>query len=262
MEETISLGEIFDILKKRIGLVLVSLLTGILIAGAVTFFIITPRYSASTQMIAQSTVAENPNTNLQNDINGNVLLINTYKDMITGDLVIDTARDQLQVENNYNLTSEDLRGMIEVEQSQNSQMFQVIATANHPQEAAVIANKVSQIFQDKAQEVLGVSKVTITSNAQTPTKPVSPNNKLNLAIGAALGIMIGIGVAFLLELLDKTVKDERFVAETLNLPILGQVTEMGKKELSYSRNASAPQTTTHKTPAKPAAGRRQSRKRV
>ncbi|EOH94895.1 YveK family protein [Enterococcus pallens] len=263
MEETISLGEIFDILKKRIGMILVSTLAGILIAGAVTFFIITPKYSASTQMIVQSSAAENPNTNLQNDINGNVLLINTYKDMITGDLVIDTARDQLQAENNYSLTSEDLRDMIAVEQSQNSQMFQVIATAQHPQEAAVIANKVSQIFQDKAQEVLGVSKVTITSNAQTPTKPVSPNNKLNLVIGAALGIMLGIGIAFLLELLDKTVKDERFVIETLDLPILGQVTEMNKKELSYSRNAQGPQTT-HKAPAKAAtaAGRRQSRKRV
>lgn len=262
MEETISLGEIFDILKKRIGMILVSTLAGILIAGAVTFFIITPKYSASTQMIVQSSAAENPNTNLQNDINGNVLLINTYKDMITGDLVIDTARDQLQEENSYSLTSENLRDMISVEQSQNSQMFQVIATAQHPQEAAVIANKVSQIFQDKAQEVLGVSKVTITSNAQTPTKPVSPNNKLNLAIGAALGIMLGVGLAFLLELLDKTVKDERFVVETLDLPILGQVTEMNKKELSYSRNAQSPQTT-HKAPVKQtAASRRQSRKRV
>ncbi|MGG5317336.1 YveK family protein [Enterococcus sp. AZ072] len=263
MEETISLGEIFDILKKRIGMILVTTLASILIAGAVTFFIITPKYSASTQMIVQSSAAENPNTNLQNDINGNVLLINTYKDMITGDLVIDTARDQLQAENNYNLTSENLRAMVEVEQSQNSQMFQVIATAEHPQEAAVIANKVSQIFQEKAQEVLAVNKVTITSNAQTPTKPVSPNNKLNLAIGAALGIMLGVGIAFLLELVDKTVKDERFVIETLDLPILGQVTEMNKKELSYSRNAQSPKTT-HKTPTKAAtaAGSRQSRKRV
>ncbi|MEO1768396.1 YveK family protein [Candidatus Enterococcus ferrettii] len=263
MEETISLGEIFDILKKRIGMILVTTLASILIAGAVTFFIITPKYSASTQMIVQSSTAENPNTNLQNDINGNVLLINTYKDMITGDLVIDTARDQLQAENNYSLTSENLRAMVEVEQSQNSQMFQVIATAEHPQEAAVIANKVSQIFQEKAQEVLAVNKVTITSNAQTPTKPVSPNNKLNLAIGAALGIMLGVGIAFLLELVDKTVKDERFVIETLDLPILGQVTEMNKKELSYSRNAQSPKAT-HKTPAKAAtsAGSRQSRKRV
>lgn len=262
MEETISLGEIFDILKKRIGMILVSTLAGILIAGAITFFIITPKYSASTQMIVQSSAVENPNTNLQNDINGNVLLINTYKDMITGDLVIDTARDELQAENSYNLSSDTLRSMISVEQSQNSQMFQVVATAEHPQEAAVIANKVSQIFQDKAQEVLGVSKVTITSNAQTPTKPVSPNNKLNLAIGAVLGIMLGVGLTFLLELLDKTVKDERFVVETLDLPILGQVTEMNKKELSYSRNAQGPQTT-HKAPTKQAAaGRRQSRKRV
>ncbi|MGM0214825.1 YveK family protein [Enterococcus sp. AZ109] len=262
MEETISLGEIFDILKKRIGMILVTTLAGILIAGIVTFFIITPKYSASTQMIVQSSAVENPNTNLQNDINGNVLLINTYKDMIKGDLVMDTARDQLQAENSYSLTSAQLKDMVEVEQSQNSQMFEVVATADHPQEAAVISNKVSQIFQEKAQEVLGVSKVTITSNAQTPTAPVSPNNKLNLLIGAAIGIMLGVGIAFLLELLDKTVKDERFVVETLDLPILGQVVEMNKKELSSSRTAQSPQVTKHVAPAPQDSSRRKARRRV
>ncbi len=262
MEETISLGEIVDILKKHIGMILVSTLAGILIAGAITFFIITPKYTASTQMIVQSSAVENQNTNLQNDINGNVLLINTYKDMITGDLVIDAARDQLQAENNYSLTSEELREMVEVEQSQNSQIFQVIATAEHPQEAAVIANKVSQIFQNKAQEVLAINKVTITSNAQTPTKPVSPNNKLNLAIGAVLGILLGAGVTFLIEFLDKTVKDERFIVETLDLPILGQVTEMGKKELRDSRATKSPQAVSPKVSTKQTVGRRQSRKRV
>ncbi|MGM0214828.1 YveK family protein [Enterococcus sp. AZ109] len=262
MEETISLGEIFGILKKRAGMILATMLAGILIAGMVTFFIITPQYNASTQMIVQSNVGESQTTNLQNDINGNVLLINTYKDMIMGDLVMDTARDQLQAENSYSLTSGQLKDMVTIEQSQNSQMFQVVVTAEHPQEAAVIANKVSQIFQEKAQEVLGVSKVTITSNAQTATNPVFPNNKLNLLIGAAIGIMLGVGIAFLLELLDKTVKDERFVAETLDLPILGQVMEMSKKELTASRSIQSSQVEIPVIPVDQKYDRRKARRRV
>lgn len=61
--------------------------------------------------------------------------------------------------------------------------------------------------------------------------PVSPNNKLNLAIGLVLGVMIGIGLAFLLELLDRTVKDDKFVSEDLGLTILGTVPQMSQKEL-------------------------------
>ncbi len=45
--------------------------------------------------------------------------------------------------------------------------------------------------------------------------------------------MLGVGLAFLTELLDKTVKDERFIVEALELPILGQVSEISKK--SYTK---------------------------
>ena len=48
-------------------------------------------------MIVQSK-AENTNTNLQ-DVNANVLLINTYKDMILGDVVINDV--QRELEQNY-----------------------------------------------------------------------------------------------------------------------------------------------------------------
>ena len=43
--------------------------------------------------------------------------------------------------------------------------------------------------------------------------------------------MIGVGLAILLELMDKTVKDEDFVTETLELPVMGIITEMSRKEL-------------------------------
>ena len=70
-----------------------------------------------------------------------------------------------------------------------------------------------------------------------PSKAVFPNNKLNLLIGAVVGLMLGVGLAFLTELLDKTVKDERFIIEALELPILGQVSEISKKELFENRGA-------------------------
>lgn len=48
-------------------------------------------------------------------------------------------------------------------------------------------------------------------------------------------MLIGVGLAFLIELVDKTMKDERFIVETLELPVLGQVSEINPKELIRSR---------------------------
>lgn len=233
MEETISLGELFEILRKRWLLILATTLAGFALAAGVTFFLITPKYSSSAEMIVQSK-AENTNTNLQ-DVNANVLLINTYKDMILGDVVINDVQRELEQNYGQSLTKGELKSVISVNQSQNSQMFQIVATVDNPDHATDIANVTAQVFQSKATDVLNVNKVTITSVAQSNPTPVSPNNMLNVVIGGLLGLMIGVGLAFLLELLDKTVKDERFVTEELGLPILGDVNEMTKKELENGR---------------------------
>lgn len=233
MEETISIVELIQMLKKKALLIIMTTIAGIGLAAGVTFFMLTPIYDSAAQLIVQNTQAEG--TNLQNDINGNVMLINTYKDMIKGDIVIDAVQKELQKEYQFTYSNSELKDIIEVEQAQNSQMFRIIAKSPEPRKAATIANVTAGIFQKKAEDVLEVSKVTITSKGVVPSKAIFPNNKLNLLIGAVLGMMFGVGLAFLLELLDKTVKDERFIAESLDLPILGQVSEISKKDLFENR---------------------------
>ena len=155
--------------------------------------------------------------------------------MIKGDIVIDAVQKELQNDYQYSYSNAELKDMIEVEQAQNSQMFQIVATSPEPRKAATIANVTATTFQEKAEDVLAINKVTITSKGVVPSKAVFPNNKLNLLIGAVVGLMLGVGLAFLTELLDKTVKDERSIVEALELPILGQVSEISKKELYENR---------------------------
>lgn len=135
----------------------------------------------------------------------------------------------------YSNGNGELKSILEVEQAQNSQMFQIIATSPEPRKAALIANTTAKTFQEKAEEVLAVNKVTITSEAAVSSKSVFPNHPLNLLIGTTLGMVIGIGLAFLIEWLDKTVKDERCVIEALGMPVLGQVSEIHPKELMKMR---------------------------
>ena len=233
MEETISIVELIQMLKTKALLIIMTTIAGIGLAAGVTFFMLTPIYDSAAQLIVQNKQTEG--TNLQNDINGNVMLINTYKDMIKGDIVIDAVQKELQKEYQFTYSNSELKAIIEVEQAQNSQMFRIIAKSPEPRKAATIANVTAGIFQKKAEDVLEVSKVTITSKGVVPSKAIFPNNKLNLLIGAVLGMMFGVGLAFLIELLDKTVKDERFIAESLDLPILGQVSEISKKDLFENR---------------------------
>lgn len=234
MEETISLKDIFEILKTHLATIIISMFVGLGIAGIVTFFIITPKYESQAQLIVKLPRAENSNTQ---DVNANLLMINTYKDLITGDLVMGTVKNRLESEYNLEMTMEEIREAIQVEQSQNSQMFSIVGTNNKAVNAEHIANTTASVFQDNVKDVMDVDKISIISNAQASMNPVYPNNKLILSVGLVLGLMVGVGLAFLLELLDHTVKDNRFITENLNFTILGTVPQMNTKEVKQTTNS-------------------------
>lgn len=231
MEETISIKEIIGVFRKRLLTLFISTLVGLAVASFVTFFILTPKFSSQAQLIV--TLPQSNITNV-NDVNTNLQMINTYKDMIISDLVLSEVKDQLETQDQLAMTVGEIKQAITVNQSENSQMFSIQAISSIPDNAQKIANTTAEVFQTKAKDVMNVDKISIISGAVANTTPVSPNNKLNLVIGLVLGMMVGVGLAFLFELLDRTVKDEKYVMDTLGFPILGTVPEMSAKELNAS----------------------------
>lgn len=234
MEEVVSLQEITLVLKKRMLLIFSMMILGVVALAGVTFFLITPKYETDTQLVVQSNQETLTNANLQSDLTGNVMMVNTYKDLIKSDVVLDQVSLQLAKENGIQYTSNELNKMISVTQSQNSQMFSIRVISINAKEAMEIANKTAMIFKEKAVEILKVDKVSIISPAKLQTTPVSPNKKLNLLIGAVIGLILGVMIVFLLEFLDKTVKDTKFIENELELPILGEISVLSNKELQSS----------------------------
>ncbi|GAB2021887.1 Wzz/FepE/Etk N-terminal domain-containing protein [Pseudolactococcus yaeyamensis] len=234
MEEIVSLQEIALILRKRILLIFAMLILGIIALAGITFFLITPKYGTDTQLVVQSNQENTTGVNLQSDLTGNVMMVNTYKDLIKSDVVLDQVSLQLAKENGIQYASSELNQMISVAQSQNSQMFSIQVVSKNAEEAMEIANRTAMIFKERAVEILKVDKVSIISLAKLKTTPVSPNKKLNLLIGAVIGLMLGVLIAFLLEFLDKTVKDAKFIENDLGLPLLGEISVLSSKELQNS----------------------------
>lgn len=74
-----------------------------------------------------------------------------------------------------------------------------------------------------------VDKITIVSRASASPRPVSPNNPLNLAVGLALGLLVGITIAFLREIFDRTVKGTHYITDDLRLTILGNIPKLSQE---------------------------------
>jgi tyrosine-protein kinase len=70
--------------------------------------------------------------------------------------------------------------------------------------------------------------------ASVPHTPYAPKPLRSAAIGLALGLFVGLGLAFLLELLDTSVRTDTDVAELLRQPILARIPRISKKLLDQS----------------------------
>ncbi|MGM9985914.1 MAG: Wzz/FepE/Etk N-terminal domain-containing protein, partial [Bacillaceae bacterium] len=59
MEETISLKDLFGTLKKRLSLIIIITLCATIASGVISFFILTPIYQTSTQILVNQSKSEN-----------------------------------------------------------------------------------------------------------------------------------------------------------------------------------------------------------
>ncbi|NPV70676.1 MAG: hypothetical protein HPY55_08545 [Firmicutes bacterium] len=70
---------------------------------------------------------------------------------------------------------------------------------------------------------MGEANISVVSPALIPTTPVRPNKKLNVAVAGVLGIFLSLGLVFVLEYLDNTMKNPDDVRKHLGLPTLGNI---------------------------------------
>ncbi|ETT85289.1 Wzz/FepE/Etk N-terminal domain-containing protein [Viridibacillus sp. FSL R5-0477] len=232
MEETISLHDIFKTLKKRLLLIITTFVLAISIAGGVSYFLLTPVYEASTQILISQKEIENKQFIAQ-DVQTNLQLINTYSVIIKSPVILSKVVDNL----NLNTRLEVLNNNINVSSEQDSQVINISVQDPDLQKAVEIANMTAEVFQKDIPTLMNVDNVKILSPAvdEKNVKPIRPNPILNMAIAALIGLMIGVGIAFLIEYLDKTIKTEQDVSELLELQILGLISPISQKKFKKSK---------------------------
>ncbi|UZD45497.1 YveK family protein [Peribacillus frigoritolerans] len=224
MEETISIKDIFKTLKKRWKLIILLTLIAALISGAISYFLLTPVYQSSTQILVNQKQSENQLDS--NQIRSNIDMINTYSVIIKSPAILGKVIDELDL----NQSVDQLSQKITINSQENSQVFSLTVQDNNPAKAVEIANTVSSIFQKEIKDIMKVDNVSILAKAEikeNPT-PVKPNPLLNIAIAVVVGLMAGIGLAFLLEYLDNTIKDEDDIERLLDLPLLGSIQKISQ----------------------------------
>lgn len=228
MEETISLKELLETLKKRIVLIIAITITAVLVSGVVSYFFLTPIYQASTQILVNQAKSDQ-SVYSPSEVQTNLQLINTYNVIIKSPAILDKVSEDL----NLNMTAAQLNEKITVGSEKDSQVVNVAVQDADPNVAAKIANKTAEVFQKQIATIMNVDNVSILAKATVADNqsPIKPRPLLNVAIALVVGLMAGVGLAFLLEYFNNTVKNEQDIEKVLGLPILGVIATIDDQKM-------------------------------
>lgn len=214
-EIEINLGELFQLLKRNIKMIIISILLCTALLGIVTVFVINKKYESTTRLFLKPDVTEGIADYSQ--INSNNLMVNNYVEMIKGNNIQGIAA------NNLNMDVKELNRCLSVTNETDTQIISISAKTTDPALSKDIVDAVVETFTKEAKEKLNVNNITVVDEAEIATDPVSPSLKRNLLIGALLGAFLSIGYLFIKFMLDTHIHNKEEVEKYLGIPCLGSV---------------------------------------
>jgi receptor protein-tyrosine kinase len=132
-----------------------------------------------------------------------------------------------------NITPEDLAKEITVTPEPNTTILDAVVKDTNPTLARNIANQlvadlIAQVKKIQQQEVqLPNSRsgddLVVVAPAVLPNGPVSPNVPLDTALAFAVGLLLALGLAYVLDYLDQSIKSDDELTERLGLIPVGHI---------------------------------------
>ncbi|PYF06069.1 YveK family protein [Ureibacillus chungkukjangi] len=232
MLEKNSIQDIVKVIKKRIFLILsiVVIVSGI-VAG-INYYLLPDIFQAQTQILVnqKSTSPEgDPWSRNESDLQ----LIDTYNVIIKSPAILNKVIEELKLDS----TSEALSQQITVSNQVNSKVVNIIARDSNEKQAVDLANKTADVFKEEIPKLMNVDNINILSSAKfnENAKPIKPNKILNVAIAGVVSLLLGIGLVFLIEVFDTTIKTEKDIEEISSIPIIGVISPFESEERNRSK---------------------------
>lgn len=219
-EAEIDLVELFSFYLTKWPWVLAGLLLGAVIAGCVTFFLITPKYTATSKLYMVSSSSDSV-VDLT-DLNIGTSLSSDYAEL----LKVRPILEEIIKEEKLDYTYEELFDMISISAINDTRILVVDVESASPAEAKTIANALAVKAESKIPVLMDTAKPNIAEEAIVPAHKSSPSLTKNTLIGGMLGMIIVLGVFTLIFLMDDTLNSAEDVQKLLGIMPLTVVPEV------------------------------------
>lgn len=199
-EIEIDLLELFGHFMDKIWWIILGFLAGALIAGLITHFAITPKYTATAKMYMVSSssqsVVDLTDLNIGQSISGD------YVELLKTRPIIEDVIQEQDLEYSYN----QLVSMVSLSVVNNTRIIKIDVTSTDPKEAMNIANALASKGVSELPKLMETPEPHIAEYAIVPVNRSSPSLTKNTMIGALLGLLLMLAIFTIQFLRDDTFK--------------------------------------------------------
>jgi succinoglycan biosynthesis transport protein ExoP len=219
----VELRDYVRLLRKGWIFIAVFTLLGIAL-GSLTSILQTPEYRAAAKVFV-SVQSSGSVSDLSQGGTFAQAQVRSYADVATTARVLEPVIESLDLP----VTSSQLASRISATSPQGTVILDISVTDESPQLAADIANEVASSLERTVSELVPSSdqstpvKITLLQNAFVPTAPASPNTLVNILLGGAIGLILGVTAAVLRQVLDTRISNEHDVETLIPAPIVGGI---------------------------------------
>ena len=216
----LKIEKIINILKTNFRLILISTLSVTLVSAIVTFFFVSPKYEASSKVYIGKEKFKNVSTAYNNDeITMYQRLIKTYAEIAkTKNLMAKAIKNAGE-----DITVTEALSKVQAVAITDTQILQFKYVSSSREESYNMIYGLTEEFMKLSKSLYPNGNVHIIEQPKVPEDAVSPNKAMNIAIGAMLGMMLGIGIVFLKEYMNNSFSDKEEIEEFLKVSCLGVI---------------------------------------
>lgn len=222
--EEIDLKELFEFIKKKIGLLITITVVICLLGCVYGLFIQKPMYKSYTTIILGGNETTASQTITQSDITLNKNLVDTYAEIVKSRRVLEQVIAELDLEETY----EELSNKISVSSVNNTEIIKITVSDRNPIEAKNVANVTANFFSKEVVKLYNMNNVNVLDEANEANEPYNINIPKQVIIYFFIGIIIALSILFIIFYFDRTIKSVEQVEQKIKLPILGGVEEYKK----------------------------------
>ena len=199
-EMEIDLLELLAFYRGRLIWIVLGFLAGALAAGLITFYLITPQYTATSKMYMVSSSSQSV-VDLT-DLNIGQSLSKDYVELLKTRPIIESVIEEQGLDYNYT----ELLSMLSMSTVSDTRIIAIRATSKDPEEAMNIANALADKGVKELPKLMETPQPHIAEYAIIPINPSSPSLTKNIMIGALIGMIIMLGLFTIQFMLDDTFK--------------------------------------------------------